>query len=90
MVISLQVICYLKNGPFKNMVMEGWFYMPYLKPTINLNMLQFISSSVSQVINPLQVSNCFIDLQADFLVDLNPTINFNLLQYTKSAVIHRV
>ena len=36
----------------------GWFYMPYFKPTIDFNMLWYITSSDSQVSNPQQVNHC--------------------------------
>ena len=34
-----------------------WIYMPYFKPTINFDMLQYIISSDTQVSDPLQVSS---------------------------------
>ena len=36
---------YLENGPIKNIM--GGFYIPYFNPTIDFNMLQYISSSDS-------------------------------------------
>ena len=50
------LLSYLENGPFENMGITKWFYMPYFKPTIDFNMLQYISSSDLQFSNSLQVS----------------------------------
>ena len=38
---------YLENGPIKNIGIMGGFYIPYFNPTIDFNMLQYISSSDS-------------------------------------------
>ena len=56
------------------MGITGKFYMPYFKPTINLTIHQYISSSDSQVSYQLQVSNHFNDLLAGLLVDYNDLI----------------
>ena len=42
-------LSYLENDPPKNMGIMGWVYMPYFKPTIDLNKLQYIICSDSQV-----------------------------------------
>ena len=58
-------LSYLENGPFKNIGIKGGFYMPYFNPTIDFNMVQYISSSDSQVPE---------DLPAGFIVDFNDSI----------------
>ena len=55
-ILKVRSLSYLENGPFENMGITEWFYLPYFKPTINFNMLQYISNSDLQVYNPLQVS----------------------------------
>ena len=44
------------------------------KPTIDFNMLQYISSSASQVTNSLEVSNFFNNLLGGLFVDFNNLI----------------
>ena len=79
-------ISYLENGPFESMGITEWFYMPYFKPTINFNMLQYITSSDCQVSNPLQVSWYFNDLPAGLLVDFN---NLIILERSKH-IMHAI
>ena len=62
-----------------------WFYMPYFKPTIDFNMLQYKSSSDLQACNPQQVSKHFNDLPASLLVE------FNLITLKKSKhIMHAI
>ena len=78
-------LSYLENGPFKNMGITpftGWFYIPYFKPTNDFSMLQYISSSDSQVSKTLQVSNYFNDLLAGLLVDFNNLIVLERSKHT--------
>ena len=55
-ILVVRSVRYLENGPFKRMGTTRWVYMPYFKPTIDFNMLQYITSSDSEVSDTLQVS----------------------------------
>ena len=66
------------------MGITSWFYMPYFKPTIDFNMLQYIINSDSQISNPLQVSNHFNALVAGLLVDFK---YLNISKHTMHTII---
>ena len=63
-ILKVRSLSYLENGPFENIGITEWFYMPYFKPTTDFKMLQYISSSDLQFSNPLQVSKYVKDLSA--------------------------
>ena len=54
--------------------------MPYFKPTINFNMLQYVSNNVSIVIKPLEA------LPASLLVDFNSFIIMELSKHAMHAI----
>ena len=65
-----------------------WFYMSYFKPTIDFNMLQYITSSDFQVPDPLQVFHYSNDLPAGpgLLVDFKDLI---ILERSK-CIMHAI
>ena len=65
----------LENGLFSNIRITGYLCMPYFNPTINFNMLQYISSTVSQITNPQD------NLLAGSLVVLNNLFIYKRLKY---------
>ena len=54
-ILKVRSLSYVENSPFENMGITEWFYLPYFKPTIDFNMLQYIISSDLQLYNPLKV-----------------------------------
>ena len=62
------------------------FICHIFKPTIDFNMLQYISSSDSQVSDLSQVSNHFNDLLAGLLVDFNNLIILKGSKLTMHAI----
>ena len=66
----------------------GWFYMPYFKPTIDFNMLQYIKSSDSQVsvkTIDLMGSN---DLQARLIMDFKNHIILERFKHITHAIFY--
>ena len=84
-VLMVRSLSYLENGPFLGIT--SWFYMPYFKPTIDFNILQYIISSDSLILNPIQVPNHFNALVAGLLVDFKYLNILERSNYTMHAII---
>ena len=80
-ILMVRSSSYLENGFFINIGIMGRFYMTYFNPTIDFNMLQYISSSDSQVA---------VDLPAGLLMDFNDLIIPDRSKYTMHAILQDV
>ena len=77
-ILMVRSLNYLENGPFTNMGITSWFYLPYFIPTIDFNMLRYIISSESLVSE---------DLLAGLLLDCNDFIIPDGSKHTMHAII---
>ena len=66
------------------------FCISYFNPTINSNMLQYISSSTDKLLLSQEVSNHFNDLLAGLLMDLEHLINCETLKHTLHFLYNRI